>query len=321
MHSYSNKKNETNYSPAARNNEGNYLHDNRRPLQAKAVKGSNDGGVVQRMLKRTVFSHNTSKTGNAIIRRFHHHIQGGGANAPINTNEPVPIPPNEVQQIANPNAHALVPFQHPQNAVVPYQPPIEDTAPQRQRKPKKIINFIFKPGSFTSEMFAGLRGYITHYFFGPYIVVISPTDQARIYFDIQLHRMLNQGIVPRWCHQLIFQNASQAKSGNKLPMEAAIYMINALEALGRAAMANEKRTKLLSLYLKFQLGSVPYFLAGGSSYAPAVMHFLGMMLQSMPILLLGRRWVLRPAKGPALRGINLEKAAIKDNEEGKTPKK
>ncbi len=317
MYSYSNKKpanNQSHHTFGANHTQSNYLQDNRQAVQAKAVKGSNGGGVVQRMLRRALFSHNTSKTGTAIIRRFHHHVQGGGADAPINTNEPVPIPPNEVQQIVNPNAHALVPFQHPQNDIVPYVPPVV-------RKPKKIINFIFKPGSFTSEMFAGLRGYITHYFLGPYIVVITPTDQARIYFDIELRRMLNQGIVPRWCHQLIFQNASQAKSGNKLPMEAAIYMINALEALGRAAMANEKRTKLLSLYLKFQLGSVPYFLAGGSSYAPAVMHFLGMMLQSMPILLLGRRWVLRPAKGPALRGMNLEKTAIKDDEEGKGTKK
>ncbi len=316
MYSYSNKKNgsEHHYRPVGVNNNGKYLQDNRQPMQAKAVKSTNSKGVVQRML-RTVLGGNIRRTGTALFRGFHHHAQGGGAHAPMNTNEPVPIPPNEVQQIVNPNAHAVVPFQPPQNDIVPYEPPVV-------HKPKKIINFIFKPGSFTSEMFAGLRGYITHYFFGPYIVVITPTDQARIYFDIQLHRMLNQGIVPRWCHQLIFQNASQAKAGNKLPMEAAIYMINALEALGRAAMANEKRTKLLSLYLKFQLGSVPYFLAGGSSYAPAVMHFLGMMLQSMPILLLGRRWVLRPAKGPALRGMNLEEATQKDNDaEGKGIKK
>ncbi|MEE1944498.1 hypothetical protein VRU48_05220 [Pedobacter sp. KR3-3] len=308
MHSYSNQKNGSNYRPVGTtNNNCNYLPDNRNPLQAKIINGK---GVVQGMF-RNAFNTGKKYAKQLIVTAFDQLPQ-----------IPVPIPPQQLQQFVAPQENAIVPYQPPQNNMVPYQPPVENNAPPKHHKPKKIRKFLFKPGSFTSEMFAGLKGYTTHYFFGPNIVVFTPTDQARIYFDLELHRLLSQGIVPRWCHQLIFQNAMQAMAGNKLPMDAAKYMIKALETFGLAAMNNEKPTKLLALYTRFQLGSVPLFLAGGSSYAPAVMHFLGMMLQSMPIVLLGRRWVLRPAKGPAFRGINLEKTAKKDvDAEGKGPKK
>lgn len=159
-------------------------------------------------------------------------------------------------------------------------------------------------GKFLRELSAGLVGYLSHYCYGHEIDnnMVNEMSESRRYFHNELDKLINEGLVPRWGHQLKLQNYYQHKLGNDLPQKAAEFMIDKLRVFGKLAENNASRKALTAAYDGFQIGSIEHFLDGGSSLAPKYLHRLAPFLQKPPIILGGSRWVRRPARTPALGG-------------------
>lgn len=129
---------------------------------------------------------------------------------------------------------------------------------------------------FARESFWGLRGYAASHFRAPSLVPAPEVanDPARLNWHNQLVGLLtNREAPPYLIEQWLWQNESQARGGNPLPIHAGEEMIRGARQMGRAGTLPE----LVTGYMHAQMNSL-----GGQGFtglASRALHHMAPLVQ------------------------------------------